>query len=90
MNTVVLLLAMNMAATLFRLTPEEALAGATRNAARALGLLPETGTLEAGKWCDLAIWDERSTLHRAVGDHFPARRAIHRCVVEGDRPQFAA
>ena len=39
---------------------------------------------------DLAIWDERSTLHRAVGDHFPARRAIHRCVVEGDRPQFAA
>jgi imidazolonepropionase len=52
-----LLLAMNMAATLFRLTPEEALAGVTRNAARALGLAGETGTLEAGKWCDLAIWD---------------------------------
>jgi imidazolonepropionase len=52
-----LLLAMNMAATLFRLTPEEALAGVTRNAARALGLAAETGTLEAGKWCDLAIWD---------------------------------
>ena len=52
-----LLLAMNMAATLFRLTPEEALAGVTRNAARALGLGVETGTLEAGKWCDLAVWD---------------------------------
>ncbi len=52
-----LLLAMNMAATLFRLTPEEALAGVTRNAARALGLAGETGTPEAGKWCDLAIWD---------------------------------
>jgi imidazolonepropionase len=51
------LLAMNMAATLFRLTPEEALAGVTRNAARALGLAGETGTLEIGKWCDLAIWD---------------------------------
>jgi len=51
------LLAMNMAATLFRLTPEEALAGVTRNAARALGLAAETGTLEAGKWCDLAIWE---------------------------------
>jgi imidazolonepropionase len=52
-----LLLAMNMAATLFRLTPEEALAGVTRNAARALGLGVETGTLEAGKWCDFAVWD---------------------------------
>ena len=52
-----LLLAMNMAATLFRLTPEEALAGVTRNAARALGLAGACGTLEAGKWCDLAIWD---------------------------------
>ena len=52
-----LLLAMNMAATLFRLTPEEALAGVTREAARALGRLGEAGTLEAGKWCDLAIWN---------------------------------
>ena len=52
-----LLLALNMACTLFRLTPEEALAGATRHAARALGLAPETGTLEPGKWCDLCIWD---------------------------------
>jgi imidazolonepropionase len=52
-----LLLALNMAATLFGLTVDECLAGATRNAARALGLLGEIGTLEVGKWADLAIWD---------------------------------
>lgn len=52
-----LLLAMNMGATLFRLTVDECLAGVTRNAARALGLVRETGTLEAGKSCDLAIWN---------------------------------
>lgn len=51
------LLVMNMAATLFRLTVEECLAGVTREAARALGRLDEIGTLEAGKRCDLAIWD---------------------------------
>lgn len=52
-----LLLAMNMAATLFRLTVDECLAGVTREAARALGILGEAGTLEAGKRCDLAIWN---------------------------------
>lgn len=52
-----LLLVMNMAATLFRMTVDECLAGVTRNAAQALGLAAETGTLEAGKSCDLAIWD---------------------------------
>ena len=52
-----LLLTMNMAATLFRLTVDECLAGVTRNAARALGLQEEIGTLEPGKACDLAIWD---------------------------------
>jgi imidazolonepropionase len=52
-----LLLVMNMAATLFRLTVDECLAGVTREAARALGRLETTGTLEAGKRCDLAVWD---------------------------------
>jgi imidazolonepropionase len=51
------LLTMNMGCTLFRLTPEEALAGMTRNAALALGLQDEIGTLESGKACDLAIWE---------------------------------
>lgn len=50
------LLAMNMGATLFRLTPEECLAGFTREAARALGRQADVGTLETGKRCDLAIW----------------------------------
>jgi len=52
-----LLLTMNMGATLFRMTVEECLLGATRNAARALGLEGDTGTLEAGKLCNLSIWD---------------------------------
>ncbi|MDX8469159.1 imidazolonepropionase [Mesorhizobium sp. VK23B] len=52
-----LLLTMNMAATLFGLTVDECLAGVTREAARALGLLDKTGTLETGKSADLAIWD---------------------------------
>ncbi len=52
-----LLLVMNMGATLFRLTVDECLLGVTRNAAHALGLQDEIGTLEAGKACDLAIWD---------------------------------
>lgn len=51
-----ILLAMNMACTLFCLTPEEALAGTTTNAARALGL-DDCGSLAAGKRADLAVWD---------------------------------
>ena len=49
--------AMMLASRLFRLTPEECLAGTTRNAARALGLLHDRGTLEPGKRADLAVWD---------------------------------
>ena len=52
-----LLLMLNMACTLFSLTTEEALAGVTRNAAQALGLLNDRGTLEAGKRADFVIWD---------------------------------
>ncbi|WP_163272324.1 imidazolonepropionase [Chelativorans alearense] len=52
-----LLLAMNMASTLFRLTPEEALAGTTREAAHALGLGQEIGTIEPGKRAEIAVWD---------------------------------
>lgn len=52
-----LLLTMNMGATLFRLTVDEIIAGVTREAARALGLLAQIGTLEVGKHADLAIWD---------------------------------
>jgi imidazolonepropionase len=51
------LLTMNMAATLFRMTVDECIAGFTRNAAKALGKAADIGTLEAGKYCDLAIWD---------------------------------
>ena len=55
-----ILLTMNMGATLFRMTVEECLAGVTREAARALGLQDETGTIEAGKSADLAVWDAQA------------------------------
>ncbi|WP_296478056.1 imidazolonepropionase [Roseinatronobacter sp.] len=51
-----ILLTMNMGATLFRMTPEECLAGVTRNAARALGL-NDRGSITPGARADLAIWD---------------------------------
>jgi imidazolonepropionase len=51
-----ILLALSMGCTLFGLTPEEALAGATRNAARALGILEDVGTIEVGKRADVAFW----------------------------------
>ena len=64
-----LLLTMNLACTLFRLTPEEALAGVTRNGARALGMHATHGTLEPGKQADLALWEIESpaTLAYAMG-----------------------
>jgi imidazolonepropionase len=54
--TLSLLLMLNMACTLFRLTPEEAWRGVTVNAARALGLA-DRGMLAAGQRADLAVWD---------------------------------
>ena len=64
-----LLLAMNMGCTLFRMTPQEALAGVTRNAARALGLHQQIGTLEVGKLADFALWqiDRPADLAYAIG-----------------------
>jgi len=74
-----LLLVMNMACTLFRMTPEEALSGVTRNGANALGLLEKTGTLEAGKQADIAIWDirEPAELSYRIGFN-PLYRRIYR------------
>jgi len=74
-----LLLTMNMGATLFRLTVEECLAGVTREAARALGRLGEIGTIEAGKACDLAVWDvaEPAELVYRIGFN-PLHRRVRR------------
>ena len=71
-------LAMNMACTLFGLTPEEALQGMTVNAARALGLAHEVGTLAAGKAADLAVWriDELAELGYWIGLPGPERRIV--------------
>ncbi|WP_370640184.1 imidazolonepropionase [Aurantimonas sp. HBX-1] len=76
------LLAMNMGSTLFRLTPEEALAGVTREAARALGLADQLGTITAGKCAEFAVWDVEhpaelayrigfNPLHRVIRDVAP-------------------
>lgn len=67
---------LNMACTLFRLTPEEALAGMTRHGARALGMEDETGTVETGKKADLAVWriDHPSELAYYLGLNPLARR----------------
>ncbi|UWR27231.1 imidazolonepropionase [Sulfitobacter sp. S223] len=61
-----LLLAMNMACTLFRMTPAEALAGTTRNAARAVGL-PDCGVIAKGMRADLAIWNVRDPAELSYG-----------------------
>lgn len=66
-----LILMLNMACTLFRMTPEEALAGITRNAAAALGLSRHYGTLEVGKEADLVFWniDSPADLSYRIGDN---------------------
>ncbi|MBA3576975.1 MAG: imidazolonepropionase [Sphingomonas sp.] len=69
-------LAMNMACTLFGLTPEEALAGMTFNAARALGLEHEIGTIAVGKAADLCVWrvESLAELGYWIGLPGPERR----------------
>ena len=74
-----LLLAMNMACTLFSLTPEEALAGATRNGARALGMQATHGTLEAGKQADLALWEIESPAELAYAIGANPSAGVVRC-----------
>ncbi len=70
--------AINLACVQFRLTPEEALAGATRIAAKALGLEGEIGTIEAGKAADLAVWDIARPAELAywLGKPLLARRMV--------------
>jgi imidazolonepropionase len=69
-------LTMNMACTLFGLTPEEALAGMTINASRALGLAHEVGSIAAGKAADLCVWrvESLAELGYWVGLPGPERR----------------
>ena len=71
-------LALNMACTLFGLTPEEAIAGMTVNAARALGLEATIGTIAAGKAADLAVWNLESLAELGywIGLPGPERRVF--------------
>ena len=71
-------LMLSMACTLFRLTPEEALAGMTVNAARALGLEQEIGTIAAGKAADLCVWrvGRPAELAYWIGHPGPEKRIV--------------
>lgn len=71
-----MLLAMNMACTLWRLTPQEALLGATAYGALALGLQGEIGTLTVGKRADLALWDIARPAELAYAIGFNPCRAV--------------
>jgi len=86
-----LLLMLNMACTLFRLTPEEALAAVTRNGAKALGLQDRIGTLEKGKDADFVLWDisEPSELAYGLGSN-PCRHVVRHGVVVSIRKPYPA
>jgi len=86
-----LLAALNMACTLFRLTPLEALAGATRNAARALGIAETAGTLTVGKTADFALWDiaRPADLTYGIGLN-PCRVVVNAGVARDPRTPLAA
>ena len=74
-----LTLMLNMACTLFGLTPREALAGVTRNGARALGLEQQLGTLEVGKRADLVLWNvsDPAELSYVIGDR-PCKAVMYK------------
>ena len=74
-----LLLMLNMASTLFKLTPEESLAGVTRNAAKALGIESDVGTLDVGKTANLVLWNTSSPaeLSYRIG-HNPCQKVMYR------------
>ena len=71
---------MHLGANLFHLTPEECLAGTTRNAAKALGLLEDRGSLATGKRADLAVWDIG---HPAELTYWLGGNPLHRLIVNG-------
>lgn len=75
---------MNLACTLFRMTAEEAVAGFTREGARALGLLGDRGTLEVGKRADLVVWDlsHPAELPYRIA-HSPVHAVVHAGAVVG-------
>jgi imidazolonepropionase len=77
-----LLLMLNLACAAFRLTPEEALAGVTREGARALGMQQSHGTLAVGKAADVVLWDieHPAELAYSYGTHHPA--AVYRAGIE--------
>ncbi len=80
-------LILNMACTLFGFTPEEALAGMTREGAKALGLGNEIGTLEIGKSADLALWtlEHPSELSYWVGRDYCQARVLGSVLINSGR-----
>jgi imidazolonepropionase len=78
-----LLLMLNMACTLFRLTPEEALLGVTRHAAKTLGLEETRGTLRVGKNADFVVWDVEHPAELAywMGRNFCSQVVREGCVL---------
>ncbi|MBX3479874.1 MAG: imidazolonepropionase [Caulobacter sp.] len=75
-----ILMAMNLAVILFDLTVDEALAGVTREAARALGRFDRIGSLEVGKACDLAVWDATRPVELV---YWMGRNPLHSRVFQG-------
>jgi len=85
-----ILLTMNMACTLFGLTPQEALLGVTREGARALGMLDKIGTVTLGKQADLCVWNLREPAELAYRMGFnPLRQRVWRGQLSPDPANVA-